>query len=165
MTDDLSAVFFNSILHKKITKCIIMLGSNDNAKNAIDTAVQLLSNSFTLTILNDYISADHTGRSSNHYYNMAVVIDFKTPIIIDNLINILKKIETACGRDNQKNSELFGFLVAMDIDIMAVVFDNTDNWVIIKDRLPFKKHEVICINDYFAKSVIKVQHALSHNQQ
>lgn len=153
MTDCyLSAVFLNTILDKKITKSIVMLGSNDNAKNAVDTTVQLLSNNFIITILNDYISADHTGRSPNDYYNMAIVMDFKTPIIMDNLIDVLKKIETACGRDNQKNSELFGFLVAMDIDIMAVVFDNTDNWVIIKDRLPFKKHEIICINDYFVKS-------------
>lgn len=147
--------YLADIITHQIVSAVIMLGSNDNAKYNIDLAVSFIKCRYTIQYLQYHISADHTKRSQRLYHNLALIIYLDKSISLQEFIVLLKDIERYCGRDNNKNSHEFDYLVAMDIDAMAVqlycnkIYHNiSKNWIIIQDRLPFKEHEKICLADF-----------------
>lgn len=116
---------------------VIMMGSNtDNAKENIILAIDELQKIGQVQLLNSHTSADHTGKSQNMYANTAIILALtkKTKAIL--IYHTLKELEKLCGRNHQS------CIVALDLDIMAVYIDK---WYIIKERLPFKEHEKICM--------------------
>lgn len=116
-----------------------MMGSNSNTHSNIALATEQLAHLGELIELNQHTSADHTGKTDTWYLNKAVIINLTNTLIANDIYITLKNIEKQCGRI--RNSSI----VALDLDIMAVYIDR---WYIIKERLPFKNHEKICIGLY-----------------
>lgn len=130
-----------------ITAVIVMMGSNDDAKHNLLLATQSICQSTLVqncAVINKHISADHTGRAINLYHNQALMVWLNDKCLLSDIVQMLKDIEQLCGRDPCKNSAAYGYLVAMDIDVMAV--NIYGNWFMIQERLPLKAHERICLN-------------------
>ncbi len=133
------------IQNEAIGAVVVMMGGNDMPAQVLPKALALL-NEWTsvrnVAALTCHISQDHTGRSAHTYHNQAVFIEFTTPFLWAQITTQLKAIERLCGRDDTKNSAEFGYLVALDLDILAV---QTHRWYVIAERLPFKVHEKLCL--------------------
>ncbi|MDO4251468.1 MAG: hypothetical protein Q4C68_08165 [Moraxella sp.] len=133
------------IQNEAIGAIVVMMGGNETPAQILPKALALL-NEWTsvrnVTALACHISQDHTGRSVHTYHNQAVLLEFTTPFLWAQITAHLKSIERLCGRDDTKNSAEFGYLVALDLDILAV---QTHRWYVIAERLPFKAHEKLCL--------------------
>lgn len=130
-----------------ITAVIVMMGSNDDAKHNLSLATQSICQSTLVqncAVINKHISADHTGRAQNLYHNQAMKVQLYGAHELSVLVALFKDVERLCGRDERKNSAAYGYLVAMDIDVMAVNIQG--DWLMIQERLPLKTHERICLN-------------------
>lgn len=124
---------------------IVMMGSNDNAIINLKKAQELLADlPYILAIhpLVYHISQDHTKRSSNDYHNQALIIETDN-YQLSNIIDDLKNIENQCGRDDNKNTAKFGYLVALDLDVVMVYYQS--HWYKLIEQFPLKNHELICL--------------------
>lgn len=124
------------MLNTKISKVLIMMGSNNNALANITLAKNTLANIGTIQELNSHTSPDHTGKSDSIYLNTAIIIHLPNTMTAHDIYITLKHIEQQCGRIHNSS------IVALDLDIMAVFIDR---WYIVKERIPFKAHETICM--------------------
>lgn len=127
-----------NLKHKMICGVVIVIGSNTNATTNIDLALLKLSQLGEMVILHSHQSADHTHKSTSIYLNTAIAIALKPQLSLTDLNSMTKKIERHCGRI--PNS----LWVTVDLDIVAV---NLGQWHLIKQRLPLKPHEVLCLSD------------------
>lgn len=128
----------------QVRQLIIMMGSNENAYDNLTIAKNALYGlEYTkkLCPLVYHISQDHTGRSSLSYHNQAVVWMIHETKLKD-VVNDLKSIERYCGRDDNKNSAEFGYLVALDLDVLCI-YDG--RWHNVIEQFPLKGHELICL--------------------
>lgn len=126
-----------------VSAVIVMMGSNDKGALSIKMALNQLAVFGFIQPLTYHISQDHTGRSSNPYHNQAVILYFIHSLSLREFVMHLKQIEQRCGRCERKNSAKHNYLVAMDLDIIAVM---TDDWHIICERLPLKEYELMCLS-------------------
>ena len=132
-----------------VDKLIVMMGSNDNAIINLKKAQELLVDLPYIKAIYPlvyHISQDHTKRSSNDYHNQALIIELGNYPLSD-IIAKLKHIEQQCGRDDNKNTAEFGYLVALDLDVLMVYYQS--HWYKLIEQFPLKQHELIClgIND------------------
>lgn len=131
----------------KVEGLIVMMGSNDDAQRNLLLATQAICQNPMVASCQpicEHISADHTGRAINLYHNQALMVWLNDKCLLSDIVQMLKDIEQLCGRDPCKNSAAYGYLVAMDIDVMAV--NIYGDWFMIQERLPLKAHERICLN-------------------
>ena len=129
-----------------VTGILVMMGSNDKAEHRLTQALVLMGQMADLaqiTPLSQLISADHTGRSQALYHNQGVCLLFRQPVQMADIVASLKAIESTCGRDTEHNSAAYGYLVALDLDILAVQM--AGEWWVIAERYPFKAHELACL--------------------
>lgn len=141
-----TAICQNAAYTMNVSAVIVMIGSNDNGELSIQMALNQLAVFGFIQPLTYHISQDHTNRSSNPYHNQAVILYFVHAISLSGFIVHLKQIEKQCGRCELKNSAKHNYLVAMDLDIIAVM---TDDWHIIYERLPLKAYETMCLSKCF----------------
>lgn len=127
----------SAVLDSLAIHILIMIGSNaPDASVNLNWAMHILSQFGTITQLNSHVSADYTGKSNEQYFNIALILTPFKPFLIKTLYHTLKTMEKTCGRiDNHPT-------IALDLDMIAVYLDN---WYMIKERLPLKEHEKICI--------------------
>lgn len=131
------------VCHRRVFAVVIMMGSNDNAKMSIKTALKKMSVLGRIKLLKGCISQDHTKKSSSVYYNQALMLYLKQAMSVKSLNAYLKYIETECGRRSFKNTVQYNYLVTMDLDIMAIKMGN--DWQMIAERLPLKAFEKKCL--------------------
>lgn len=132
--------------HLLVEQVIIMLGSNDNAKVNLVKSIELLQSliGFNKMICGNYlISQDHAKRSPNAYHNQVIKLQLIQPVILYDCEKTLKNIEQLCGRDEQKNCATLGYLVALDMDILAI--KSMNGWHKLHERFPLKNHERYCL--------------------
>lgn len=130
-----------------VTAVLVMMGSNDNAEAGMALALLMIQkNPLVLNCkpMSIHVSADHTKRSQNLYHNQALIINFGQAVMLSAVITWLKAVERYCGRDESQNNMAHGYLVAMDIDVMAVCIKQ--KWFVMQERLPLKAHEIACLN-------------------
>lgn len=131
---------------QKITAAVVMMGSNEAPERNMTAAMTMMAAWGELgefVRLASAVSPDHTGRSPAEYHNQGLCLYFLTAIDYMALYDKLKNIERLCGRDERKNSAEHGYLVALDLDILAVQMDGV--WQVIAEHLPLKAHELRCL--------------------
>lgn len=131
-----------------VSALVIMMGSNDNAKMSIKVALKQMSKLGLIKPLGRYISQDHTKKSSSVYHNQAIMLYLKQAMSVKSLTAYLKQIEKKCGRCQLKNTAQYNYLVAMDLDIMAIKMGN--GLRMIDERLPLKECEIKCLMNFMS---------------
>ncbi len=141
-------VAFETALNLKVTHLLVALGSNDEPKKNLTTAIQKLKKLGDVQLSNDFVNPDFTATKKNpkpDYTNQCAIITLYNPSIFKQLVANLKQIELNCHRDkvaNTNNKVLKKMrLVSIDIDVLAIKSVNDTHWQAIKKRYPFKYHE------------------------
>ncbi|OPH35603.1 2-amino-4-hydroxy-6-hydroxymethyldihydropteridine diphosphokinase [Moraxella lacunata] len=118
-----------------IHQYIIALGSNHDSEISFNIALDELKLWGNVDLSSMIIGKDFTGKTELIYHNAVMMIKLYKPMNYDNFNELLKSIETQCGREHDNSFKK----VPMDLDILA--YYENDKWCIIKKRLPFKNHE------------------------
>lgn len=145
-------VLFNTALNLNVTHLLVALGSNDDPKKNLPTAIQQLKALGHIQLSDDFVNPDFTATKSNSkpdYTNQCAIIKLDMPSTLQQVVKTLKQIELDCFRDktlttNDKTSQKIR-LVSMDIDVLAIRSVNSAHWQAIKKRYPFKEHEWVGI--------------------
>lgn len=127
---------------KMLTASKIVMGSNIDSNNNLKTAALLLQKIHfikEIILINEHISQDYKKISNLLYHNQGFLVYFNQEISFLNFNTELKNIEKMCNRTDNEIGE-----ITIDIDILQVNINNT--WYCIFERLPFKEHELICLN-------------------
>ncbi len=127
-------------------RILIALGSNYQAKVFLNFARQQLATFGKVQFSSVLINADYRNHNNPQYSNQCAIIFLEKQQLLSTIIQQLKLLEIACQR--QKNQPL----VTLDIDVLAIMTENSPHWSIIEKRYPFKQHEIIGINELFAST-------------
>lgn len=133
------------LLDSTLSALVLSLGSNDNAMINLTYALDKLATKGNLQCLNRWYGADYTGKSSANYHNLAAVLTLAYPAVGQDMLNWFGKLEQDCGRKRAHNTKAHNYLVALDIDVLAVQTIDCPDFVIIEERYPFKVHEWHCL--------------------
>lgn len=124
------------------TQAVLVIGSNHEADKHFDYAKNALVKVGSIAELPLITTPDYTHKTSTLYQNQALIF---YPNLCPNqslaLERFLKTLEQDCLR--QKNSTH----ISLDLDILLL---KTKHWHIIKERHPFKHHELCCLGFDFA---------------
>lgn len=122
-----------------IHQYIIALGSNHDSQISFNIALDELNVWGDVDLSSVIIGKDFTGKTELIYHNAVMMIKLYQPMNYDDFNDLLKNIETQCGREHDYLKKDIFKRVPMDLDILA--YYENDKWCIIKKRLPFKNHE------------------------
>ncbi len=125
---------------------LIALGSNYQAQFFLNFARQQLATFGKVQFSSVLINPDYRNPNNPKYSNQCAIIFIEKKRSLSIIIQQLKLLEIACQR--QKNQPL----VTLDIDVLAIKTEKNPHWQIIEKRYPFKPHEIIGINELFART-------------
>ncbi|MDO4896956.1 MAG: 2-amino-4-hydroxy-6-hydroxymethyldihydropteridine diphosphokinase [Moraxella sp.] len=123
-----------------INQYIIALGSNHDSEISFKIALDELKTWGDVMLSSVILGKDFTGKTELIYHNAVMMISLYEPMTYDDFNELLKNIESKCGRENHSILKF----VPMDLDILAYC---DDDWHIIKKRTPFKDHEKKGLNE------------------
>lgn len=122
---------------------LIALGSNYQAQYYLPRVRKQLAALGKVTFSTAFQNPDFTATLENpkpDYTNQCVYLDLNSPITLQQLQHIFKVFESDCNRCRQSEPTAVK-QVTMDIDILLIKLETTDEWVVMADRYPFKAHE------------------------
>ncbi len=125
---------------------LIALGSNYQAQVFLNFARQQLATFGKSQFSSVFINPDYRNPNNPQYSNQCAIILLEKSQSLAKIIKQLKLLEITCQR--QKNQPL----VTLDIDVLAIKTEQNPYWQIIDKRYPFKTHELIGINELFART-------------
>lgn len=123
-----------------VNELVIALGSNHNAQAAFTCAIKALQELGQVMLSEVICGKDFTGRSQRIYHNACAYILLTKAMQYTDIEQKLKQIERRCGRNPAKKCAEYDYEVVMDLDILAVRFD--EEWQMNLARLPLKSHDL-----------------------
>lgn len=123
-----------------VNAIVIALGSNHNAKTAFTCAIKSLQALGRVALSQRICGQDFTGRSQRIYHNTCAYIVLTKTMQYTDIEQTLKQIERHCGRNPTKKCAKYDYEVVIDLDILAVRFD--ERWQMNLARLPLKNHDI-----------------------
>lgn len=160
-----------------VTAVLLALGSNYRADHYLARVHQQLAALGTVQRSTAFQNPDFTATleiPKPDYTNQCVHLSLTSAITLQQLQQTFKQFEGACHRQrllptatNNKNKESIQAetastrQVTMDIDILLVTLStnnesDSNKWIIMADRYPFKSHESAGIDELVSKQLSKV---------
>ena len=144
-----------------VLEVVLALGSNYQAENYLSLAREKLATLGEIRLSTAFQNPDFTATTQlpkPDYTNQCVHLILTTSVSLQQLQQTFKILEGDCNRCRQAELNQLR-LVTMDIDILLIklpkenslsknsVSKQTSNWIIMKDRYPFKAHEKAGIDE------------------
>lgn len=139
-----------------VTAVVISLGSNHQAEQHLATVCKSLNELGDIKLSTAFVNPDITAtvdQPKADYINQCAYLSLTSSMALQELKQLFKQFENDCDRQRQVAKTAIK-QVTMDIDILLVklelnknslsIYDD-NNWIIIKERYPFKAHEIVGI--------------------
>ncbi len=140
---------FEQMQSQTVAAVLLALGSNYQAEHHLPRVRKQLASLGEVQLSTAFQNPDFTATSDQpkpDYTNQCVYLLLTSPMALQQLQQVLKEFENNC--DRQRKVELVVIRqVTMDIDILLVRSDDTDEWLVIADRYPFKAHEIAGVEE------------------
>lgn len=158
---------------QSVTAVLLALGSNYQAEKYLPRACKQLATLGEIQLSTAFQNPDFTAtlqQPKPDYTNQCVYLTFTSAITLQQLQQTFKQFESDCGRQRYSESIKNSIkIVTMDIDILLVklddrenslskntafkntaskkIIENSEQWIIMADRYPFKTHEIAGIEE------------------
>lgn len=145
---------FEQLQSQTVTAVVISLGSNHQAEQHLATVRKSLGKLGKINLSTVYQNPDITAtvdQPKADYINQCAYLSLTSSMALQELKQLFKQFENDCDRQRQVEKTVIK-QVTMDIDILLVklelnenslsIYDD-NNWIIVKERYPFKAHEII----------------------
>ncbi|MBU5615852.1 2-amino-4-hydroxy-6-hydroxymethyldihydropteridine diphosphokinase [Psychrobacter sp. TAE2020] len=129
-----------------VTAVLLALGSNHDSEQHLMTVRKNLTELGEIKLSSALQNPDFTAsleQAKPDYINQCVYLILSSPMSLHKLQQLFKQLEGNCNRCRQHPASAIR-QVTMDIDILLVKLElenDTDDWIVISDRYPFKAHE------------------------
>lgn len=159
---DLAALTIGSpvlLQQQALTAVLLALGSNYHAKYYLRRAREFLATLGVIQLSTAFQNPDFTAslvQPKPDYTNQCIQLSLHQSMTLRELQPIFKDIEKACDRKRLATPSALK-QVTMDIDILLIKSSSTlkeqsDEWIIMADRHPFKAHECAGVAELLAKN-------------
>lgn len=126
-----------------VVAIVLALGSNYQAAHYLPQVHQQLATLGKITLSSALQNPDFTStlqQPKPDYINQCVYLLLTVPMTLQQLQHTFKAFEKDCHRCRQTPPTAIR-QVTMDIDILLIKSVDTDKWIVMADRYPFKAHE------------------------
>ena len=126
-----------------VASIVLALGSNYQAAHYLPQVHQQLAALGRITSSSALQNPDFTStlqQPKPDYINQCVYLLLTVPMTLQQLQHTFKSFENDCHRCRQMTATAIR-QVTMDIDILLIQSVDTDEWIVMVNRYPFKAHE------------------------
>ncbi len=142
--DRLPRQTFEQLQAQTVTAVVISLGSNHQAELHLLTTRNKLAKLGKMQLSTAFKNPDFTAtinQPNPDYSNQCVYLSLNTSISLQELQRLFKDFESDCNRQRQVEKTVIK-QVTMDIDILLVRLESTNEWIAMTERYPYKAHEM-----------------------
>lgn len=144
--DELRRQASEQLQTQRVSEVIVALGSNYQAEQHLASIHKSLHSLGSVSLSTAFENADFTAtieQPKPDYVNQCIHLCLNTNTSLGQLHTIFKALEKRCGRQRAIENQSIIKQVAMDIDILLVKLQGSDEWVAMANRYPFKDHESV----------------------
>ncbi|WP_227514253.1 2-amino-4-hydroxy-6-hydroxymethyldihydropteridine diphosphokinase [Psychrobacter urativorans] len=132
-----------------VAAIVLALGSNYQAEYYLPQVHQQLATLGRITSSSALQNPDFTStlqQPKPDYINQCVYLLLTVPMTLQQLQHTFKAFEKDCHRCRQTTPTAIR-QVSMDIDILLIRLNLSQEWIVMADRYPFKAHENVGIEE------------------